>query len=515
MQVSFFLHGVGLITLEASGRSGRLPSMSRQTSPVVGGILAVLFVLTLALGMLSTTVSPTILLAGVGGIAIFVLSFASTRYALYFLILAALLSPEFGSRATHGGGVTLRLDDFLLLVIGFGQLTKTAVHRDVGLFSWTPLNRYISYYMLACVFATGAGIIFGRVRPLTGFFFVLKYFEYFIVYFMLVSNINTREEAKRFLVLILLTAAIVSFIAIAQIPSGGRVVAPFEGEDGEPNTLGGYLLLIASVVGGLLLCPGAVSKRSHKFALVGLLGLMGVPILFTLSRATWLAVVPAFLTLWLLSERKAILSVGALLLLIAGPFLMPEAVVERALYTVETERTQWAQHQQETFMGITFDTSSSARIRSWKSALSDLPKHPVLGFGVTGWRFIDAQYLRILLETGLAGFTTFLMLQWAIFREARATYRTAKDPLFRGLALGFLAGSVGLIAHALMANTFIIVRIMEPYWMVTAVVIASPELEGGTEGDTPSPDAVPQATGGSVARLAPIRPDTNPASGSA
>jgi len=32
------------------------------------------------------------------------------------------------------------LDDFLLLVIAFSQLTKAAVNRDIGIFVWTPLN---------------------------------------------------------------------------------------------------------------------------------------------------------------------------------------------------------------------------------------------------------------------------------------------------------------------------------------------------------------------------------------
>jgi len=49
----------------------------------------------------------------------------------------------------------------------------------------------------------------------------------------------------------LITAFIVSVTAAAQIPGGGRVSAPFEGERGEPNTLGGYLLLVGAVVTGL------------------------------------------------------------------------------------------------------------------------------------------------------------------------------------------------------------------------------------------------------------------------
>jgi hypothetical protein len=43
--------------------------------------------------------------------------------------------------------------------------------------------------------------------------------------------------------------------------------------------------------------------------------------------------------------------------------------------------------------------------------------------------------------------------------------------------MGFLAGFVGLLFHGIGANTFIIVRIMEPFWFVAAMVIMVPELE--------------------------------------
>lgn len=305
---------------------------------------------------------------------------------------------------------------------------------------------------------------------------MLKYFQYYIVYFMMINNITSRDHAKQFLVAVFLTATIVSFVAIAQIPGGGRVVAPFEGESGEPNTLGGYLLLMMALAGGLLVVKDAVTKLTHKVALVGFFGLTGLPILFTLSRATWLAAIPVFLLIWAFSPRKTVLT----LLMIAGflvaPNFMPESVEERLLYTVEKQTNKWARRQQVTYLGITFDTSSSARINSWAYALDEFTKHPLVGYGVTGWRFIDAQYLRILVETGLLGLSTFLLLQWRVLRESWRAYREVSDPLFQGVAAGFIIGTGGMLSHATMTNTFIIVRIMEPYWLIAAIVMASMEV---------------------------------------
>jgi hypothetical protein len=51
------------------------------------------------------------------------------------------------------------------------------------------------------------------------------------------------------------------------------------------------------------------------------------------------------------------------------------------------------------------------------------------------------------------------------------------DTLHKGLSMGFLAGFIGLLFHSIGANTFIIVRIMEPFWFVLAMVVMIPELE--------------------------------------
>jgi hypothetical protein len=44
--------------------------------------------------------------------------------------------------------------------------------------------------------------------------------------------------------------------------------------------------------------------------------------------------------------------------------------------------------------------------------------------------------------------------------------------------VGYLAGLVGLLVHSVGANTFIIVRIMEPFWFLTALIVMIPRFEG-------------------------------------
>ncbi len=61
--------------------------------------------------------------------------------------------------------------------------------------------------------------------------------------------------------------------------------------------------------------------------------------------------------------------------------------------------------------------------------------------------------------------------------NALHTYRGTADSLFSGLSLGYLAGFTAMLAHCIGTNTFIIVRIMEPFWFLTAMIIMIPEIE--------------------------------------
>jgi hypothetical protein len=55
--------------------------------------------------------------------------------------------------------------------------------------------------------------------------------------------------------------------------------------------------------------------------------------------------------------------------------------------------------------------------------------------------------------------------------------KSASNPYLKGLSIGFFAGFIGLLFHALGANTFIIVRIMEPFWFFTGIIAVLPALE--------------------------------------
>ena len=428
----------------------------------------------LLVGFLVTQYSPTFLMLSILALIIFIVSFFKIEWGLYILIFSMLLSPEIMAGDTGAGslgrGITLRLEDFLLVVIGLSWFARNAVDKELGLFLKTPLNKAILIYVLACVISTGFGVMAGRVELKTGSLYVLKYLEYFIVFFMMVNHVRNTDQIRRFIICLFLTCFIASLIGAFQIPGGGRVSAPFEGDIGEPNTFGGYLLFMGCVAAGLL----AKTDNSRIKQILAVLILCIIPpFLFTQSRSSYLAIVPALLVLGYLTDRRLIILGLLAVAFMVSPLFLPKAVKSRIMYTF----TQPEEQGQIQIGDLRLDTSTSARIKSWKEALSDWPQNPLLGYGVTGYHFVDAQIPRVLVETGILGLAAFLYLLYSILKLTLRNLKEIKTPYYQGLAIGFLAGFVGLVVHAIGANTFIIVRIMEPFWFFVGIITVLPMLQ--------------------------------------
>ena len=173
------------------------------------------------------------------------------------------------------------------------------------------------------------------------------------------------------------------------------------------------------------------------------------------------------LTLLLAVRRRGLLLGLLSAALLVGPFLAPQEVVQRIRYTY----AQPFYREQIEVGGVRLDTSTSARLASLTLGLKWWSRAPLFGYGVTGFAFMDAQYVRVLVETGLTGFLVFVWLLTRLVHEARGTLAVALPGWRRGLAAGYLAGLVGLLAHGIGANSFIIVRIMEPFWLMTGIIV--------------------------------------------
>jgi len=439
-------------------------SKYRVISFVLGAVvISVLF------GHLITKSSYKFSLILIGGGIIFLVTLLDTDVGLSLLIFSMLLSPEIVIGKVPGRDVVVRIDDFLLAVITFAWLAKTAINKGLAIFVKTPLNKIIGLYLLLSYVSTFRGMALGYVGLEKGFFYLLRYTEYFLLYILVANQVHSRKQIKFFLATFFVVCALVSLIGILQIPSGERVSAPFEGAaGGEPNTFGGYLLFILCLAIGIYLQD--VSPRL-KYAMLALSTLIIFPFFYTLSRASYLAIIFSFIAFIVLSKKKVILFSVMAALLVIGIMVKPEAVFSRVRYTFQKEQVNLAR-----IGNIYLDPSSSARIISWQSTLQTWRKNFLLGRGVAGSSFVDGQYILTLTEVGILGLLAFLWLLWSILKHSLGVHRKMDDELYKGLTLGVITGFIGLTVHAITANTFIIIRIMEPFWFLAGIIMMLPTL---------------------------------------
>ena len=403
---------------------------------------------------------------------------------LIILIISMLLSPEIVVGLTSARAVAIRVEDILLLVVILAWFLKTSFTKDIANIFRTKLTAPFFLYILACLISTALALFSkGDIDLKQSFFSILKYIEYFVLFIMVRDSIKSVGQSKVFLAVFLVTAFIVAIYSNKYIQSelsAGtqffRVAPPVETRGGgEAGTLGGYLVFMMAVSAGLLL---HIKSTSVRIFLVGLEIIMFRAFLYTLSRGSYIALIPMIIALLCFSKKGKILIVAGVL--VVGMLLVtfaPRMIKERVTTVVSMETDIKGQH------GV-LEASPAERWESWKMVLFDrFPKAPLFGYGVARF-FIDGQIFLILCEVGLVGFVLWCWVLLRLFRSARSVLESEavlRDDYSTGLSVGFLAGFAGLLGHAIGSNTFIIIIVMEPFWFIAAIVLSLPRLREAEE----------------------------------
>lgn len=443
--------------------------LEQQKQTVFGATISVLLIVFIGVLIYSGTNLHILPLLIILIPIVFIITFINTDVALMLLIFSMLLSPELSIGNVPGRAVVVRVDDILLIIIFFSWLAKMAINKELGFLKNTPLNRPVTTYILVYAISTGLGIIGGKLSFLKSTFYLLKYVEYFMLYFMVTNVIRNKRQLNAFIVIFLITCMLVCIYADLTLGKYGRASAPFEGA-GEANTLGGYLVLLLAITAGLILYNRLPNRGLFLWMLAFLIF---VTLLNTLSRGSFLAVIPMYLTLLLLSERKkVILTIILLIAVIALPVMLPRKVINRVKSTFVPGYVYGSYGSP-----VPLDDSAAARLEGLNRVIKMWKKQPFFGYGATGVGFTDMQYALVIGETGIIGFFVFIWMQYIIFSRGLRIFLAVKDNLAKGIVLGFLAGFIGLITHSFSANTFIIIRIMEPFWFLTAAVMVLPEIQ--------------------------------------
>ena len=439
-------------------------------------LLVLAAVLSYALAFYPPKIALTAIMAAVvGAITVF-----NPRYAIVLLVFSMMLSPEISlGEVGRGRSLVIRYDDILLVSVALAWVLRAGlVKKDVGFLEVTPVHTPIFFYMCIYIISTGLAQMRGDVQPIKSTFYTLKYIEYFVLFFMTYNVVRTKDEVKFLLRCGLITAAIVTAYAYWYHASTGlQASAPFEtalGEadkdGGEPGSLGGYYLVIFGICMGLLdQGRGSWIKTTLPAFLIMLPSFM-----YTLSRASLLGFMGQCGALLVLGRRKLFVASGLLVLLAAFFSIdaLKNPVSARVAMTTQGGINRQLHEFRMPVLGysVQLEDSAAQRVQAWQRILFQrLPRHPLIGHGATGIGFEDTQYGLIMGEFGLVGFAVFLWMVFKIFQLALRLYQIGDEPWTRGIGLGLALTLTGLMLQSFTSNTFIIVRIMQPFWFLVAL----------------------------------------------
>lgn len=170
-------------------------------------------------------------------------------------------------------------------------------------------------------------------------------------------------------------------------------------------------------------------------------------LIFSFSRGAWLGGLVGLLFLGLVKTRKIIVLI--LLIPLFGQYVLPESVYQRIEMT---EREGVVTEER-------YDDATLHRMAIWKHSIKVFEEYPVVGVGLYNFRFFEGdqlwtsthnQFLAFLCETGMLGFSLYLLLYLLAFKSGWYLTKVSEDNFFKGLGLGFC----GCVIASMVANIF-------------------------------------------------------------
>jgi len=236
------------------------------------------------------------------------------------------------------------------------------------------------------------------------------------------------------------------------------------------NELAAFYVVALLVSAGLLL-----SLRDLQWRLFFLLstGLAAWGVIYSYSRSAYLAALVGAALMGLLRSLK--LTLVLLLFLLAAPLFLPASVLDR-FGMINSEQTQT-------------DESTERRLELWTVAWERFQENPVLGTGYRSFPKLNRynmdthnNYLKVLCELGLFGFLAFLGLFVHGFRQGWLLSRQSPTPFARGLGMGVMAASLGLLVLNFFGDRASYLAVTCFFWTwqgMAARILRAVRYEGG------------------------------------
>ncbi|HWC00678.1 MAG TPA: O-antigen ligase family protein [Bryobacteraceae bacterium] len=194
-------------------------------------------------------------------------------------------------------------------------------------------------------------------------------------------------------------------------------------------------------------------KTLLKLAYLGTAAFSIYCLLFSFSRGGYAAFLVGCVFLGVTKNRMLLVLV--VLLLFTWQAVVPAAVQERIMMTEGED-------------GSGIDSSAGTRLTIWEDALQVFKGDPIFGTGFNTYQYMHRvgpyqdthnMYVKVLVETGLAGLAIFVLLLWKMYCCGFHLFRTASDDFLASLGLGFAGLMVCVVAGNLFGDRWMYMQI--------------------------------------------------------
>lgn len=433
------------------------------------------FIILAVLLSLSALVIPKLAVIGIIGIlaSIFILrNFERAAYlvAIYPILYFLAIESKIGMLASAW--------DELLIIFCVGVwFYRWVVDRKDFNFAWTPVDFSLIVFFVVCIALFTIGSLNTLGFDSLGFDGLRAVIEYIFFFFIVVKLLRSDDGAKNVVRLMIVTGVIMSLHGIYQrivkvdtpaywtdkveVSSGPRVFSFVQ----SPNVLGCLLAMLIPLAISLIFSEKHVVQ---KLLYTAASGLMGICILLTGSRSSWIALGCALIIYAILS-KKYYLIIGLFVAAILA-YTFVSSVRLRIDYMLDP--------------AYIVSSFKGGRFARWPKALEIFYNNLLFGEGfgqfggavainskVRGAFYVDNYYIKAAVEMGIFGLVTFLVALYnGVFWSLRASYKV-EDKVSKGLIQSGFSAMVGILITNIVLNNFDAPSVTTYFWTIAAICV--------------------------------------------
>lgn len=415
-----------------------------------------------------------------GGISIAVL------VLMILFLIGTLVKPEIGLvllplfvwldffMKSKGGLFTGFWDELLFLFLLFAILVRRVIQKKRFL-TFTSILYPIALFFVMGVVSTLLSPYVTLAQGIEGIRSVLQPF----IVFLILVNSEVNQETARFLLFLSLVAAVfAALFGLYQYIVGVASPPNWVDKDlevglsrafsilGSPNAFAAYCVLFAPISLGFLLQPKL--SKTQKIIFFSCFVFLLIGVLTSLTRAAWIAFIPALFLLGLLARQTKIV-IPLLIVLVASLFIV--APIRQRFTNFFTEKYQEK-------------SEGGGRAYRWGLAIELFNDRPILGRGpgsyggAVAYRaqafkglYVDSYYLEILSNYGFIGILLFLWILIECFRNLIYYASKCKDRRSQMIGYGILSGLFAFLIHNSTENIWEIIPLAVQFWFLLGIAI--------------------------------------------